>query len=55
MGKVYARLIHDYVALGIDTSVHCIADITKAKYKQPTRDAYLELFGTEAPETDPNA
>ncbi len=54
MGKVNARLIHDYVAYGIDTTVHCIADV-KAKYKDATRAAYLVLFGTEAPETDPNA
>lgn len=54
MGKVYARLIHDYVAYGIDTSVHSIADV-KTKYKDATRAAYQELFGTDAPETDPNA
>ena len=53
MGKVYARLIHDYVAYGIDTSVHSIADV-KPKYKDATRAAYQELFGTDAPETDPN-
>ena len=49
MGKVYARLIHDYVAYGIDTTVHSIADV-KAKYKDATRSAYMELFGQAAPE-----
>ncbi len=54
MGKVNARLIHAYVADGIDTTVHSIADV-KPKYKDATRAAYQELYGTDAPETDPNA
>jgi len=49
MGKVYARLIHDYVRYGIDTSYHSIADVPN-KYKAATRTAYEALFGTEAPE-----
>ena len=50
IGKVNARLIHDYVAYGIQTTVRCIADV-KEKYKDATRAAYLALFGTDAPET----
>lgn len=50
IGKVNARLIHDYVAYGIETTVRCIAEV-KAKYQDATRAAYLALFGTAAPET----
>ena len=50
IGKVNARLIHDYVAYGIETTVRCIADV-RAKYQDATRAAYLALWGVNAPET----
>lgn len=49
MGKIYARLIHKHITLGIDTGYAFISDVP-GKYQASTKTAYKQLYGVVCPD-----